>query len=190
MDAIRDMLEQIPVGAKLADDGIVAMWVTNKAACESLSTDPKRGVFRAWGVELVATWTWLKVTAHGEPIVSVDSHWRRPWERLLLARRPGASSVALPAHRVIVAVPDVHSRKPHLRPLLAPFLTPTKPRSSALRNVCGLEVFARNLTSGWWAWGNEVLLFQHSSWWSVDGEDEEETENIPGDGSVQPPKKE
>ncbi|CAK7228094.1 hypothetical protein SCUCBS95973_006764 [Sporothrix curviconia] len=132
MDALREMLEQIPVGSKLAAGGIVAMWITNKPTCEELLTDPKRGVFRAWGVELVATWTWLKVTARGEPIVPTDSHWRRPWERLLLAQRPGrvdaseaAKAKALPTHRVIVGVPDVHSRKPHLRPLLSPFLPAT-----------------------------------------------------------------
>ena len=28
-----------------------------------------------------------------------------------------------------------------------------------------LEIFARNLTSGWWAWGNEVLKFQSDECW-------------------------
>ncbi|CAK7241001.1 MAG: hypothetical protein STHCBS139747_002458 [Sporothrix thermara] len=192
MDALRETLEQIPLGSKLADGAIVAVWVTNKPSCEALLTDPRCGVFRAWGVELAATWTWLKVTAKGQPIVSVESHWRRPWERLLLARRPGANkdgnkagAKALPAHRVIVGVPDVHSRKPHLRPLLAPFLAPavssSESHTSVERPIRGLEVFARNLTAGWWSWGNEVLLFQHPSWWSVDEKDE----GVETDDSVQ-----
>ncbi|KJR82254.1 MT-a70 family protein [Sporothrix schenckii 1099-18] len=172
MAVLRDILGQIPVGAKLARSGIVAVWVTNKPACEALLTDAKHGLFRTWGVELVATWTWVKVTSSGEPIVAMDAQWRKPWERLLLARRPagngGISSTALPAHRVIVGVPDVHSRKPHLKPLLAPFL-PSFPASE----IRGLEIFARNLTSGWWAWGNEVLLFQHPSWWTTAIEPEE-----------------
>lgn len=185
MQALREMLELIPVGAKLAGDGdsdgggLVAVWVTNKAACEALLTDPKRGVFRAWGVEPVAAWTWLKVTASGAPVVPVDALWRRPWERLLLARRPrprggAAPDTALPAHRVVVGVPDVHSRKPHLLPLLAPFVAPSTCRRAGNGRLCGLEVFARNLTAGWWAWGNEALLFQHPSWWTADAESEEE----------------
>lgn len=178
MDSLRDMLEQIPVGAKLANDGIVAVWVTNKPACEAILTDPKSGLFRAWGVELVATWTWIKVTSRGEPVGAVDAQWRKPWERLLLARRTGASSdlkPALPKNRVIVGVPDVHSRKPHLRPLLEPFLSSTAPADQDIR---ALEVFARNLAAGWWSWGNEVLLFQHSSWWTSDQEHDETTVDV------------
>ncbi len=189
MEKLGALLEQVPVGVKLARasasgaGGLVAVWVTNKPACEALLTDPKRGVFRAWGVELVATWTWLKVTARGEPVVSLDSQWRKPWERLLLARRPSMQMggagllrpLPLPAQRIIVGVPDVHSRKPNLRPLLAPFLSLLVPSSSSSskepsRSIAGLEVFARNLTAGWWAWGSEVLLFQHRAWWTIDDE--------------------
>jgi hypothetical protein len=28
-----------------------------------------------------------------------------------------------------------------------------------------LEVFARNLTAGWWACGDEVLKFNQDTWW-------------------------
>ncbi len=55
---------------------------------------------------------------------------------------------------MILAVPDVHSRKPNLRALLG------VPHDGA-----GLEVFARNLTAGWWGWGDEALLFQHRRHW-------------------------
>ena len=179
MQSMREMLEQIPVGAKLAATGnsLVAVWVTNKAGCEAMLTDPKCGLFRDWGIELVATWTWLKVTTHGEPVVPLDSQWRKPWERLLIARRPvgagtttgsGHSSAApLPSQRVIVGVPDLHSRKPNLRSLLLPFVTPVNSTGDErTTNITGLEVFARNLAAGWWAWGNEALLFQHKSWWT------------------------
>ncbi|CAK7268892.1 hypothetical protein SEPCBS119000_003292 [Sporothrix epigloea] len=191
MGALSDMLKQIPAGSKLAEGGLVAVWVTNKASCEALLTDTKHGVFRDWGVELVATWTWLKVTAHGEPVVAVDSGWRRPWERLLLARRLGSGTAtcasrkvkALPSHRVIVGVPDVHSRKPHLGQLLAPFLEPACSNSLVADTCRGLEVFARNLTAGWWSWGNEVLLFQHPSWWLVDTDESE----VVSEGNAQVP---
>ncbi|EFW98955.1 MT-a70 family protein [Grosmannia clavigera kw1407] len=184
MDAMRALLEAVPVGAKLASSrgtsaGLVAVWVTNKSACIDLLTHPHNGLFRAWGVDLVATWTWLKVTTAGEPVVSAASPWRKPWERLLLAQtRPVAGLPPvrwhLPPDRVIVGVPDVHSRKPNLRPLLCPFLV----GGDTQRPLVGLEVFARNLTAGWWAWGDEALLFQQSAWWRQDDvEDVEDAEN-------------
>jgi N6-adenosine-specific RNA methylase IME4 len=42
-----------------------------------------------------------------------------------------------------------------------------------------IEVFARNLTAGWWGWGDEVLLFQRRECW-VDEEEEEEEEERGG----------
>lgn len=62
--------------------------------------------------------------------------------------------------RVIIAVPDMHSRKPNLMSLFAPMLpySPVPPHC--------LEIFARNLTAHGWAWGNEVLKFQRLEHWS------------------------
>jgi N6-adenosine-specific RNA methylase IME4 len=66
--------------------------------------------------------------------------------------------------KVIVSVPDVHSRKPNLRGLFEGLLP---------ERYEALEVFARNLTAGWWAWGDEVLLFQRRECW-VDGDEDDE----------------
>ncbi|KAK3400170.1 MT-A70-domain-containing protein [Sordaria brevicollis] len=170
-DSIRDLLSQIPVASHLSEDGLVAVWVTNSARAADTLTGPK-GIFDEWQVELVGEWIWLKVTTNGEPIVSLDSAWRKPWERLLLARKrrggtagPDGVKKRSPIEtRVIVAVPDVHSRKPNLRGLLADLLPP---------NYQALEVFARNLTAGLWSWGDQCLLFQHRSYW-VDGIADEE----------------
>jgi len=153
--SIRDLLSQIPIAAKLKTDGIVAVWVTNKPALTELLTAP-RGIFAEWGVELVDTWTWLKVTTRGEPIFDITSAWRKPWEQLLIARRRGSPQSQPRGGRVIVAVPDIHSRKPSLRPLFQEFFAP---------GYTALEVFARHLTAGWWAWGDEVLLFQGREHW-------------------------
>ena len=124
------------------------------------------------GLELVAEWTWLKVTDRGEPVFDLDGFYRKPWERLLIARRRGESrsrngsdgaaiesgTIQHPIKpRIIVAVPDVHSRKPNLRPLFGDLLQP---------GFSALEVFARNLTAGWWSWGDEVLRFQESRHWT------------------------
>lgn len=155
LDELRSTLSLIPIASRLAPDGLVAVWVTNKPSVVELMTGPK-GVFAEWGLEMVDEWTWLKVTASGEPIVNVNSRWRKPWERVLIARRRGAKTTLPVRGRVLVSVPDLHSRKPNLRGLFEDVLTP---------GYKGLEIFARNLTAGWWSWGDEVLKFQQSEHW-------------------------
>lgn len=184
LSAVRALLRQIPVASRLAPGGLVAVWVTNAPRFVDLLTGPPRGgggggggggVFAEWDVELVGEWTWAKVTTAGEPVVAVGSAWRKPWERLLIARRRkkgpagggegevgGGGSVP---GKVIVAVPDVHSRKPNLRGLFEELLP---------RKYEAMEVFARNLTAGWWGWGDEVLLFQRRECWVYEGKVEEE----------------
>lgn len=156
LDEIRKTLSLIPVEAHLAPGGLVAVWITNKASVVELLTSA-RGLFAEWGLELVDEWTWLKVTTKGEPIVAVDSIWRKPWERILIAKKRGSERTNLPGQRkVIVSVPDLHSRKPNLRALFDGVLPP---------GYKGLEVFARNLTAGWWAWGDEAFKFQQPEYW-------------------------
>ncbi|KAK3954614.1 MT-A70-domain-containing protein [Pseudoneurospora amorphoporcata] len=173
-DSIRDVLSQIPVASHLSEDGLVAVWVTNSARAAELLTCPQ-GIFDEWGVEPVGEWIWLKVTTGGEPIVSLDSAWRKPWERLLLARKRGTAGPNVKKRspietKVIVTVPDLHSRKPNLRGLVADLLP---------LNYQALEVFARNLTAGWWSWGDQCLLFQHRSRWVEVVSDEAEKAGLP-----------
>ncbi|CAJ2513602.1 Uu.00g017210.m01.CDS01 [Anthostomella pinea] len=164
MDEAKDLLCQIPVASHLTPDGLVAVWVTNKAAVTDLVTAPG-GIFTQWGLEPIGEYIWLKITSSGDPVIDVESQWRKPWERLLIARRTG-SPVKLPVTpKVMLAVPDVHSRKPNLGSLFTDVLP---------ENYQGLEVFARNLTAGWWSWGNEALYFQQRHHW-VDV-DEDNTE--------------
>ncbi len=158
-DAVRDLLSLIPIASKLSSDGIVAVWVTNKPILTAMLTAPG-GVFSLWGVELVDTWTWLKVTTAGEPIFDVDSQWRRPWEQVLVARRVGSQRRVPRGGRVLVSVPDIHSRKPNLGVLFTEYLPD---------DYTALEIFARNLTAGWWSWGDEVLEHQrHGHWVETD----------------------
>ncbi|KFY19246.1 hypothetical protein V491_04525 [Pseudogymnoascus sp. VKM F-3775] len=74
--------------------------------------------------------------------------------------------------RVIIAVPDMHSRKPNLMSLFAPML----PYSPALPHC--LEIFARNLTAHGWAWGNEVLKFQRLEHWTECADTNQDDRNI------------
>lgn len=155
LSGIRELLCDIPVPAHLKGDGLVAVWITNKPRIVDLLSAPG-GILEEWGLEVVAEWTWLKVTASGEPMVHLDSAWRKPWEKLLVARRVGRGTPTGLQPRTIVAVPDIHSRKPNLRALFQEVLGP---------GYVGLEVFARGLTAGWWSWGDEVLKFQQPQHW-------------------------
>ncbi|KAI3331814.1 MT-A70-domain-containing protein [Xylariaceae sp. AK1471] len=155
IEEARDLLSQIPVALHLKRDGLVAVWVTNKAAIMDLLTAPG-GTLAEWGLEPIGEWIWLKVTSTGEPVFDVESAWRKPWERLLIARKKGSSTSLPTGTKVIFGVPDIHSRKPNLRGLFENILP---------KGYLGLEIFARNLTAGWWSWGNEVLFFQQRHHW-------------------------
>lgn len=138
--------------AHVAPHGIVAIWITNKAAVRA---NVLQALSDIGGFELFEEWIWLKVTGHGDSVTEMDGLWRKPYEILLLfTRNPSPASV--PQRRVIIAVPDLHSRKPCLKQLIEPLL-PQPYRA--------LEVFARSLTAGWWSWGDESLKYQHTSQW-------------------------
>ncbi|KAG9230136.1 MT-A70-domain-containing protein [Amylocarpus encephaloides] len=147
---IKTLLSFIPAEDHLTGSGFVAVWVTNKPAFREMVIG-EGGLFEQWGVEFVEEWVWLKVTVDAEPICELDSVWRKPYEILLVGRRGGVAETTV-KRRVIVAVPDLHSRKPNLKVLFQELM--------GEEEYLGLEVFARNLTAGWWAWGNEVLKFQ------------------------------
>lgn len=155
LDDMRSLLLHVPLASHLAPDGLVAVWITNKPSIQAFLTSPT-GLFAAWGLEVVTEWTWLKVAASGEPLYDVDSAWRKPWEKLVIAKRIGSKKPDALNSKVIVAVPDVHSRKPNLRGLFQHILD---------EGFLGLEIFARNLTAGWWSWGDEVLRFQQPEHW-------------------------
>ncbi|CEJ87998.1 hypothetical protein VHEMI04580 [[Torrubiella] hemipterigena] len=154
---MRQLLESIPISPHLAPNGLLAVWITNKPSILDLLTSPN-GLFAYWGLELAAQWTWVKCTTTGEPLFDTQSTWRKPWETLLIAKRRGTPPPPVLRPLIIFAVPDLHSRKPNLRGLFTDAL--------GSNYYEGLEIFARNLTSGWWSWGNEVLRFQQPECWS------------------------
>lgn len=143
------------IGRYVSPTGITAVWITNKRAIRQTVLRS----LRETGLDLYEEWIWLKVTPYGEPVTTLDGLWRKPYEVLLLFCRQAAAHGGqsyLPEYpevtrRVVIAVPDIHSRKPCLKELLKPPLVPEE--------YTALEIFARNLTAGWWSWGNEVLKF-------------------------------
>jgi N6-adenosine-specific RNA methylase IME4 len=153
VDDAANLLRTLNLSAYLAPSGVVAVWVTNKAAIRSTAD--------SWLAELGLVvreeWIWVKTTVVGEPVLPVNGTWRVPWEVLLVAGEADEEHEF--KRRVFAAVPDEHSRKPCLKELFEMLLDlPTD------YEAC--EVFARGLTAGWYAWGNECLLFNHEAYWS------------------------
>lgn len=143
---------------------LVAVWITNKQAIRETVLG-QNGLFETWGIDLIEEWLWLKTTVYGEPVSELSAVWRKPYEVLLVGRKRGhlLPCAAVPREelrsRVVISVPDLHSRKPCLKKLIEHFL-PEQHRV--------LEVFARHLVSGWWSWGDECLKFNWQGFWKGD----------------------
>lgn len=158
---IQDLLFGMDLDSLMADQSLVGVWITNKPAVRDLVLG-EGGLFDSWGVELEEEWMWLKTTLHGEPVTPLDSMWRKPYEVLLLGRRHrdycGQACERKIDCKVIISVPDLHSRKPCLKELVEPMM-PDPARYRAL------EVFARHLVAGWWSWGDECIKFNLEGYW-------------------------
>ncbi|KAK1058510.1 hypothetical protein LTR74_013314 [Friedmanniomyces endolithicus] len=162
---IEDLLLGMDLDMLMADECLVGVWITNKQAVRELVLN-EGGLFDSWEVHLVEEWIWLKTTGQGEPVTPLDALWRKPYEVLLLGRRRridrthGSNDPAEVdiMRRVLMGVPDLHSRKPCLKELIEPLL----PSSDDYR---ALEVFARYLVTGWWSWGDECIKFNAGYCW-------------------------
>ena len=172
---IYEHLMRMDLDVLMADSCLVAIWITNKPAVRELVLG-EDGLFDCWGVDLIEEWVWLKTTVHGEPVTPIDSVWRKPYEVLLLGRKNKQSSVPsadtseehlqIP-RKVIISVPDLHSRKPCLKELLEHYV-------SDRINYRALEIFARHLVAGWWSWGDECIKFNGKQYWRSERSPQEE----------------
>ena len=160
MVVLRDIL-----GIHIASEGLIACWITNKRSARMSAL----ACFQAWNIGLIEEWVWMKTTAGGEPVYDLDGLWRKPYEVLLLGRklepnvqnptRLKVDTTTTIQRRLIVGVPDLHSRKPCLRNLIRRLMPDPM-------NYRALEIFARNMTAGWLAWGDEAIKFNWCGHWS------------------------
>ncbi|KAM6900562.1 N(6)-adenine-specific methyltransferase METTL4 [Xenentodon cancila] len=159
-------LKRLPIPQLASPNCLVATWVTNRPSHLRFVCDE---LYPHWGIQVVAKWFWVKVTTSGRFVFPLDSQHKKPYETLVLGRYHSSASTSastsempeLPVddNRLIVSVPSaLHSQKPSLSEVLRPYIGPGA--------EC-LELFARNLQPGWTSWGNEVLKFQHTSYFTV-----------------------
>ncbi|KAM9712689.1 N(6)-adenine-specific methyltransferase METTL4 isoform 1-T1 [Menidia menidia] len=180
-------LKRLPIPLLASPGCLVVTWVTNRPSHQRFVREE---LYPHWGVQVVAEWFWVKVTTSGQLVFPLDSPHKKPYETLVLGRyRPPAdtpessSDVAEPPvedGRLIVSVPSVlHSHKPSLSEVLRPYV-----RAEARR----LELFARNLQPGWTSWGNEVLKFQHTGYFTLTPSDDPRPgTDPPGGADPDPP---
>jgi N6-adenosine-specific RNA methylase IME4 len=177
LEEIYQLLMGMDLDVLMADSCLVAVWITNKPAVRDLVLG-ENGLFDCLGVELVEEWVWLKTTVHGEPITPIDSVWRKPYEVLLIGRKSRQYSlqskdtpkphIQIP-RKVVISVPDLHSRKPCLKELFERYV----PHPNSYR---ALEIFARYLVAGWWSWGNECIKFNGKQYWQAESERSQQEE--------------
>ncbi|KAJ5545169.1 hypothetical protein N7461_007473 [Penicillium sp. DV-2018c] len=165
-----------------SEKSIAAIWITNAEKSRRAAYEALVGA----GLRIREEWVWVKTTWDGEPISALDGLWRKPYEILVIGTRGGnysdlemgmemdatllkgeddlmRLSEAITTRRVIAAVPDLHSRKPNLKAIFEEvFFT----SDGQLCSYSALEVFARNLTAGWWGFGDEVLRFNKRECWT------------------------
>ncbi|KAL4964677.1 MT-A70 family [Aspergillus stella-maris] len=166
-----------------SDISIAAIWTTNsvksrEAAYTALATA---------GFVVIEQWIWVKTTLDGRPLTPIDGLWRKPYEVLIIGQRKREGELGTDRtvkRKIIAAVPDVHSRKPNLKEVFERvfFTRQTQIVDGATAAATGtadgslqiqysaLEVFARNLTVGWCAVGDEALKFNAEGWWADDEE--------------------
>jgi N6-adenosine-specific RNA methylase IME4 len=164
-NSVQTLIDNMDLSSYLQLSGFVGIWVTNRSAHRQLVLGPG-GIFESLNVSLVEEWIWLKTTTRGEPVTQLDGIWRKPYEVFLLGHAPESRLQTTQApnkvvRRIIVGVPDFHSRKPCIKTLIEPFLP---------EEYQALELFARYLVQGWTSWGNEVLKYNYEGSYEVDGE--------------------
>ena len=133
----------IPVKEIADKDCILFMWVTMPKLNECFE------VINAWGFEYKScAFTWVKRNKKSNSWFMGLGRWTRANAELcLLATKGNPKRISAGVHSIIDTPIEKHSKKPEI----------TKEKIIQLvGNLPKIELFARQKTNGWDAWGNEV----------------------------------
>jgi N6-adenosine-specific RNA methylase IME4 len=119
------------------------LWATMPMLTEALQ------VIHSWGFKYTTcAFTWVKLNPSGEGIYSGLGHWTNGNAELCLFAKKGAPKrIAKNVKQIVMAPRGRHSAKPDEVRHRIVQLVGDLPR---------IELFARQRTDGWDAWGNEV----------------------------------
>lgn len=136
-------IEKLPV-EKIADkDAVLFMWVTFPCLKEGLK------VIEEWGFTYkTIAFNWVKQNKKGSGLFWGLGFWTRSNSEIcLLAIRGKPKRISASVHSVIMSPVQQHSEKPEEAKKRIVELMGDLPR---------IELFAREVSPGWDAWGNEV----------------------------------
>ena len=150
-----DDLAQMPVRKLLKGAGLLFVWCTNKVKHRAAV----RAWFGSWGVTMVGTWYWVKVTKHGEMVTQFTQD-KQPYEVVIIGQKLGPEKSMMKYVKdglVIFSVPSgIHSHKPPLTDLINTVVGGQLDRS--WDRLDKLEIFGRYLLPGWVTVGNQPCL--------------------------------
>jgi N6-adenosine-specific RNA methylase IME4 len=136
-----DAIKALPVQAHTARDCVLFLWATWPNLTDAFA------VIEAWGFTYkTCGFCWAKTNADGSPYMGLGFWSRSNSEACLLATRGKPHRLTADVRQIVFAPRGRHSAKP------------PEVRARIERLVEGpyLELFARERTPGWCAWGNEV----------------------------------
>jgi len=133
----------LPIDTISHKDSVLFLWATFPMLQEALQ------VITAWGFTFkTVAFVWVKQNKSGNGYFFGLGHWTRSnAEICLLAVKGRPKRVSKKVHQLIVSPVEGHSKKPDMARDKIVELMGDLPR---------IELFARQRTAGWDAWGNEV----------------------------------
>ena len=142
-------IQALPVGDLAAKDCILFMWTTIPLLQDCFS------VMKAWGFTYkTVAFVWIKQNKRSDSLFWGMGHWTRANAELcMLATQGHPKRRSASVHQVILSRIKEHSRKPEEARERIIRLAGDMPR---------IELFARQITPGWDAWGNEIPGYFHS----------------------------
>lgn len=137
-------IKALPVLALADDNCALFMWTTIPFLRQSFE------VMEAWGFQYkTVAFVWIKQNRKSDSLFWGNGYWTRSNSEIcMLATRGHPKRVSASVHQVIISHVEEHSRKPQ----------EARDRIVKLMgDVPRIELFARQKTQGWDAWGNEVV---------------------------------
>ena len=138
-----DDIKRLPVSTIAAKDCVLFLWVTFPLLKEGLET------IESWGFNYkTCGFNWVKRNKKSPSWFWGLGYWTRSNSELcLIATKGKPKRVSASVHQIIDARIERHSKKPDIV---------RSKIEELLGDVPRIELFARQKTEGWAAWGNEI----------------------------------
>jgi site-specific DNA-methyltransferase (adenine-specific) len=147
-----DQIKSLPVESLAHDTAHLYLWVTNPFLSEGLE------ICESWGFEYKTLITWVKTYKDGSPEMGMGYYFRGCTEHIIFGVRGKMKVANKTTRNMFEAVnPRMHSQKPEVVRDMIVACSGDLPR---------VELFARQQTTGWDVWGDEVdnsINFGHST---------------------------